>query len=266
MAIESIIRCYFLRQSTHTIGMLWSSNKFKFFACVFVLILVNNNLTLAHDGLENMNDRARSFLQDIFHDNAKHVNKHKDGTLRAIQTGQIPRATVVSCSDSRVQSSTIDDTPINDLFFIRNIGNQLENAKGSVMYGVQYLHTPVLLIMGHVDCGAIKAAIGNYKQMPQELRKELYTFDFPSGISEKDGVVYNIHNQVGTALEMFASEVKDNKLVVVGAVYDFQNEYKQGYNRLIVVNLNGEKDPQKIKESPYLQGINDLKIGTLVHK
>ena len=35
---------------------------------------------------------------------------------------------------------------------------------------------------------------------PIDLRKELYTFDFPDGISEKDGVIHNIHNQVDTAV------------------------------------------------------------------
>ncbi|MFK7967796.1 MAG: carbonic anhydrase [Rickettsiaceae bacterium] len=160
-----------------------------------------------------------------------------------------------------MQSSTIDDTPINDLFYIRNIGNQIDSAKGSVRYGVQYLHTPVLLIIGHVDCGAVKAAIGDYKKKPIDLRKELYTFDFPDGISEKDGVIHNIHNQVDTALKMFIPEVKDNKLVVIGAIYDFKNKYKHGYNRLIIVNLNGETDPQIITKNHYLKGIKDLKIG-----
>ena len=98
------------------------------------------------------------------------------------------------------------------------------------------------------------------KKKPQDLRKELYTFDFPDGISDKDGVVHNIYNQVDTALKMFVPEVKDSKLVVIGAIYDFKNEYKQGYNRLIIVNLNGEKDPKVIAKSHYLKGIKDLKI------
>lgn len=234
----------------------------KFFICFLILLFTNSVLAGDHsDSDKNIQDRARDLLHNIFNDNSKHVTKNMDVELFGIQDGQTPRATVVSCSDSRVQSSTIDDTPVNDLFYIRNIGNQIETAKGSVRYGVQYLHTPVLLIIGHVECGAVKAAIADYKKKPQDLRKELYTFDFPDGISGKDGVIHNIHNQVDTALQMFVPEVKDNKLVVIGAIYDFKNEYKQGYNRLIILNLNGEKDPKIIAKSRYLKGIKDLKIG-----
>ena len=234
----------------------------KFFICFLILLFTNSVLAGDHsDSDKNIQDRARDLLRNIFNDNSKNVTKNMDVELFNIQDGQTPRATVVSCSDSRVQSSTIDNTPVNDLFYIRNIGNQIESAKGSVRYGVQYLHTPVLLIIGHVECGAVKAAIGDYKKKPQDLRKELYTFDFPDGISGKDGVIHNIHNQVDTALQMFVPEVKDNKLVVIGAIYDFKNEYKQGYNRLIILNLNGEKDPKIIAKSPYLKGIKDLKIG-----
>ena len=39
---------------------------------------------------------------------------------------------------------------------------------------------------------------------------------------------------------------------IIGAIYDFKNKYKQGYNRLIILNLNGEKDPKIIAKSPYL--------------
>jgi carbonic anhydrase len=148
----------------------------KFFICFLILLFTNSVLAGDHsDSDKNIQDRARDLLRNIFNDNSKHVTKNMDVELFDIQDGQTPRATVVSCSDSRVQSSTIDDTPVNDLFYIRNIGNQIESAKGSVRYGVQYLHTPVLLIIGHVECGAVKAAIGDYKKKPQDLRKELYT-------------------------------------------------------------------------------------------
>ena len=229
---------------------------------IYFAILFAFTNSFAHSNEEaKIQETARSLLQNIFNDNVSHVKKSETGLLKDIQNTQAPRATVLSCSDSRVQSVTIDDTPINDLFFIRNIGNQIDTAKGSVKYGVQFLHTPVLLIIGHVDCGAIKAAIGDYKQQPKALRKELYTFDLPENITDKDGVIHNIHNQVDKALLMFASEIKEKKLVVIGTIYDFKNEYKKGYNRLIILNLNGEKNPKTIGASDYLNGIKDLAIG-----
>lgn len=234
-------------------------NFITFFFIVFLISKVLANQEPKMD--ENIQQEAQALLKNIFDDNSSHVRKNLDPKLAEIQNGQKPRATVVSCSDSRVQSVTIDDTPINDLFYIRNIGNQIDTAIGSVKYGVRYLHTPVLLIIGHVDCGAVNAALGDYKQKPKDLRKELYTFDFPENISAKDGVIHNIHNQVKTALALFHKELQENKLVIIGAVYDFKNEYKKGYNRLIVVNLNGEQDPKVISNNKYFKEIDDVKIG-----
>ena len=207
------------------------------------------------------NQATQPILKNLFDDNASHVKKDLDPELAKIQDGQTPGMTVVSCSDSRVQSSNVYNAPINNMFSIRNIGNQIDNAIGSAKYGVRYLHTPVLLIIGHVDCGAVKAALADYRQTPKDLRKELYTLDFPKNITEKEGVILNVHNQVNTALKLFGKEVKENKLVIIGTVYDFKNEYKKGYNRLIVINLNGEQNPKVIGKSNYLKGINDVQIG-----
>jgi hypothetical protein len=50
----------------------------------------------------------------------------------------------------------------------------------------------------------------------------------------------------------FAPEIKAGKLAVVGAVYDFCNDYKQGNGRLVLVNIYGETDQAKIKQSSIL--------------
>ena len=207
------------------------------------------------------NQEVQPILKNLFDDNASHVKKNLDSELAKIQQGQTPGITVVSCSDSRVQSSTLDNTPINNLFSIRNIGNQIATATGSVKYGVRYVKTPVLLIIGHVDCGAVKAAVGGYTPKSKALHKELETLQFPNNTTEKDGVVVNVHNQVKSALELFSKEVKEDKLVIIGTVYDFKNEYGKGFNRLIVVNLNGEQDPKVISKSDHLKGITDVQVG-----
>ena len=157
------------------------------------------------------NQEAQPILKNLFDDNTSHVKKNLDSELAKIQDGQTPGITVVSCSDSRVQSSTLDNTPINNLFSIRNIGNQITTATGSVKYGVRYVKTPVLLIIGHVDCGAVKAAVGGYAPKSKALRKELETLEFPDNTAEKDGVVVNVHNQVKAALALFSKDVKEDK-------------------------------------------------------
>ncbi len=74
--------------------------------------------------------------------------------------GQKPFATIVSCSDSRVPPELIFDQALGDLFIIRVAGNVVDPvAMGSIEYGVEHLHTPLLVIMGHENCGAVKATV-----------------------------------------------------------------------------------------------------------
>ena len=73
--------------------------------------------------------------------------------------GQHPFATVITCSDSRVAPEYIFDQGLGDIFVIRVAGNVVEpTTLGSIEYGVEHLHTPLLVIMGHSQCGAVTAA------------------------------------------------------------------------------------------------------------
>lgn len=159
---------------------------------------------------------------------------------------QTPRATVVTCSDSRVQSNAFHADAVNDLFMVRNIGNQLATSEGSVEYGVRHLHTPLLLFIGHAVCGAVQAASGDYTALEAPIRKELLTINIPKGISVNDGVLLNVNNQVDAALLKFGGEVDSGQLAVIGAFYDFRNDYKLGRGKLIITNINGETDPARL--------------------
>lgn len=74
--------------------------------------------------------------------------------------GQAPLAVVLCCSDSRVPAEHIFHAGIGELFVIRNAGNLISPfALGSVEYAVESLGTPLVLLMGHTNCGAVKAAL-----------------------------------------------------------------------------------------------------------
>lgn len=74
--------------------------------------------------------------------------------------GQKPFAVIVSCSDSRLPPELIFDQGLGDLFVVRVAGNVLGPvAMGSVEYGVEHLHAPLLVILGHNHCGAVKASV-----------------------------------------------------------------------------------------------------------
>lgn len=202
---------------------------------------------------ENAFAKGRSFLKNLMDDNESFARASGAPHFRAFAETQKPRATIVACSDSRVQSVAIDASPENDLFTIRNIGNQITSSAGSVAYGVHHLKTPVLLILGHTGCGAVKAAMKDYKKEGDALKKELdtLTFDRPKGSVDnaavwKDAVIANVNAQVREAFATYAHEIEVGDLMVVGAVYDFRGDLEAGPGRVTFVNVNGNTEPAKV--------------------
>ncbi|MCX7626851.1 MAG: carbonic anhydrase [Methylophilaceae bacterium] len=198
-------------------------------------------------------ERLQGIVRNLLDDNAAFARTHKSDYYKPFAEKQRPRATVVTCSDSRVHTHAFDKTPDGDLFMVRNIGNQIATAEGSVEYGVLHLHTPLLIIIGHVACGAIKAAQGDYSKLEASIRRELETLKLPKRNPKNDeeeewlrGVDANVHYQVDVALKKFANEVKEGRLTVIGAVYDFLNAKHQGQGRLVVININGNTDSSSI--------------------
>lgn len=192
--------------------------------------------------------QVRAAVTTILHDNSEYMAHHNAAYFKTFADKQTPRATVVTCSDSRVQSEVMDKSAVNDLFMVRDIGNQLATAEGSVEYGVRHLHTPLLIFVGHAACGAIKAASADYSKLEPAIRKELATINIPQGIDPTDGALLNVNNQVESAILKFSGEVEAGHLAILGAFYDFRNDLRQGAGKLIITNLNGETEPGKIRE------------------
>jgi carbonic anhydrase len=83
-----------------------------------------------------------------------------EGRRQELTSGQHPFATVLSCSDSRVAPELIFDQGLGDIFIVRVAGNVVEpTTMGSIEYGAEHLHTPLLVILGHESCGAVKATL-----------------------------------------------------------------------------------------------------------
>ena len=195
--------------------------------------------------------------------NRDFVKGHSKDYFLPFIKGQTPKATILGCADSRVHTNAIDPHPDGDLFFVRNIGNQLDPVLGSIEYGVRHLHTPLLLILGHTMCGAVKAAMQDYSEMSPAIKTELDNLHVPLGDPDNaalvlDSVEHNINHQVEQALKYFDDELNQKKLIVIGAVYDFRNDYHQGYGRMVIVNVNGLNDAKTIKEVLGFSGKKSL--------
>lgn len=109
----------------------------------------------AEDALNRLKDGNKRFVTQ--------TETHPDNTLerrREMLKGQHPFAVILSCSDSRVPLELIFDQGLGDLFEIKNAGNVLdEHVVGSIEYAVMHCGVKLIVIMGHQDCGAIKATL-----------------------------------------------------------------------------------------------------------
>ena len=126
-------------------------------ACCLVSVvgLGYAKMALQADPLSRLFDGNRLFVADT------PAKKDLGQTRRAeLVRGQSPFATVVTCSDSRVAPEYIFDQGLGDIFVVRVAGNVIEpTTLGSIEYAAEHLHTPLLVIMGHSQCGAVKAAV-----------------------------------------------------------------------------------------------------------
>ena len=105
-------------------------------------------------------------LQRLIEGNARYA-AGKSSTINesvarrdSLVTRQRPFAAIFSCVDSRVPPELVFDRGLGDLFVIRTAGHVLDSAvMGSLEYGAYELEIPLLVVMGHTKCGAMKATI-----------------------------------------------------------------------------------------------------------
>jgi len=78
--------------------------------------------------------------------------------------GQFPIAIIISCIDSRVPVEQIFDQNIGDIFVARVAGNFINNdILGSIEYACAVAGSPLIIVLGHEGCGAVKSACDNVK-------------------------------------------------------------------------------------------------------
>lgn len=162
---------------------------------------------------------------------------HADPARRAdvAAHGQHPIAAVVACSDSRVPVELVLDQGIGDLFVIRVAGNVCATDEtGSIEYAVEHLQTPLVVVMGHSQCGAVTAVVqhahehGNIARLVARIEPavEQVCNDHPE-LKEAALLDECIRANVWHGIEdLFmhspdvAERVEGGTLQIVGAVYD----------------------------------------------
>ena len=166
-------------------------------------------------------------------DNPSHV-RQDFGLRTELAKEQKPFAALFGCSDSRLSAEIIFDVGLGDLFVVRNAGQVIaETILGSLEYAVEVLGVPLILVLGHDECGAIRATMNSTEGqvMPQgEFIHNLVERITPtvlaakaSGLNEIDQItalhIKDTINELIARSALIAERIESGKLAVVGANY-----------------------------------------------
>lgn len=151
--------------------------------------------------------------------------------IEEIAKSQHPVAVVISCSDSRVPPELVFDQGLGDLFVVRTAGNTLSELElGSVEYAVEHLHVGLIVVMGHEQCGAIKAVVEGSKEegdlavLLNHLKEEPEVKALiDKKLTDIDAFVQanvkHVISQLGATPGVLKEKIKSNRLQVVGTEY-----------------------------------------------
>jgi carbonic anhydrase len=161
--------------------------------------------------------RMTSFAEDFDILKAKTVDK------------QEPFAAVLSCADSRVPVELIFDQSIGHVFVTRVAGNIATTPIiASLEYGVAVLGTKAIMVLGHANCGAVKASI-EAKAVPGQI-SALYRYIRPAvdqaGPDLEAVIKANAKIQAGLLRQsspVLAGHIKENQLKIVAGYYDLSS-------------------------------------------
>ena len=151
---------------------------------------------------------------------------------KAFTDGQWPFAAILGCADSRVQPDEIFGVTPANLFVVRNAGNVSDDdAMGSLEYAVEHLSTSLIVVMGHSNCGAVKAtegiianggkAGGHIDSIVNQIKPNIQSL--PKGHTLSDAVLANAKAETERLISQSSiveEAVKAKELAVVTATFD----------------------------------------------
>lgn len=102
----------------------------------------------------------RQALERLQEGNKQFILKQPRSTLENNVASQTPFAVILSCADSRVPPEILFNQSIGDLFVVRVAGNVAVPAiRDSIVYAADALQAPLIVVLGHQNCGAVKAVL-----------------------------------------------------------------------------------------------------------
>lgn len=192
---------------------------------------------------------ALDALETLKAGNARFVANVRDVEVMASQANrsdpqvsQNPTAIVLGCSDSRVPAELVFDQGFGSLFVIRVAGNVVAPSQiGSVEYAVQQFQTPLVVVMGHSNCGAVTATINelerpdssrtpNIWSIVDRIRPAVATLmETPLKQDKEALIAHAIRANIRLSTDhlrhgsrMLEEQVEAKKLLIVGAEYSLE--------------------------------------------
>ncbi|NVJ66683.1 MAG: carbonic anhydrase [Gammaproteobacteria bacterium] len=174
---------------------------------------------------------------ECFQNNSIQLNSEKRSQLAL---GQSPFAIILGCSDSRVPAEIVFDQGLGDLFVIRVAGNIVAPSQiASVEFAVESFGTPLVVVMGHSNCGAINATVdylldsdanvasGNLESIvtrisPAVLGLIKQNIDIEADELKKVAVKANVEKSVKKLVgnsDILAKALAEKRITIVGAEY-----------------------------------------------
>jgi carbonic anhydrase len=172
------------------------------------------------EALQSLKDGNKRFITDHLE---KAAGKEQ---LIELAKGQKPIAAVIACADSRVTPELIFNKGLGELFVLRVAGNVAVEAyalAGSAEYAVAHLHVPLIVVIGHETCGAVKATL---KGDPEKgnLGRLLKAVQVGNHLNLVAAVRNNVIFQADQLLlesELIRDFVVSERIIVVPAVFSF---------------------------------------------
>lgn len=168
---------------------------------------------------------------------SRQTHPHESPSVRqSLTSGQHPFALVLGCIDSRVPPELVFDQGLGDLMTVRAAGQVLDEAVlGSVAYGVLELAIPLVVVLGHQSCGAVRAAVESDesgKELPAhieyvaaQIRPNIdHTKSGDARIDATiDSNVRAIRSHLAAEADL-AEKISAGELTIVGARYELNTQ------------------------------------------
>ena len=188
---------------------------------------------------------ADEALTALMEGNKRFVNSLKKGQGRSserrkeVAAGQNPFVSILACADSRVAPEIIFDQGLGDLFVVSVAGNIVNptnyGIQGSLEFGALALGTPLIMVLGHSECGAVAGAIqalqkgtqfpGSINDIVQTIEPAVEKAKGEKGDLLHNSIISNVQfgvNKLNTSDPVISTMVKEGKVKVVGANYDLK--------------------------------------------